>query len=307
MSRKMFQYLFVAVFSVFVLSGCSVWKKDEPAVEAVETVETKVEQKAPRVQVKGPETDEAISDTPTPVEKIYRDAVASLNKDKFVEAAKLFDEVERQYPYSQWATRAQLMASYAHYRNLRYDESVLALDRFIQLHPGDKNIVYAYYLRALCYYEQISDVRRDQKMTKLALENLNQVVKRYPSSKYARDAQLKMDLTLDHLAGKEMEIGRYYLNHKQYQAAVNRFQRVTEEYQTTTHVPEALHRLVETYLALGIPVEAKKSAAVLGHNFPNSIWYKDSYALLKGDFPTTSLKDGQDDRSIYEKTIGRIF
>ncbi len=241
----------------------------------------------------------------TPVEILYREAAKLLNASKYVEAAKKFDEVEREYPYSQWATKAQLMSSYAHYRDLKYDEAIIALDRFIQLHPSDKNIAYAYYLRALCYYEQISDVRRDQKMTKLALENLKQVVKRYPDSKYARDAQLKLDLTKDHLAGKEMEIGRYYLKQKQYQAAVNRFQRVVDDYQTTTHVPEALYRLVEAYLGLGIPVEAKKSAAVLGHNYPKSYWYKEAYKLIKGE-DVVNMR-GEKKENLYEKTIGRIF
>lgn len=297
MSHRFSKYMYVLLVSAVLLAGCSGKKED---LVTATPVTSKASAEQPDIQ------EQAETENPTPVETIYRSAVAALANEEFVLAAKKFDEVERQYPYSQWATRAQLMAAYAHYRNLRYDESVLALDRFIQLHPSDKNIAYANYLRALCYYEQISDVRRDQKMTQLALDNLEQVVKRYASSKYARDAQLKMDLTRDHLAGKEMEIGRYYLNHKQYQAAVNRFQRVTRDYQTTTHVPEALHRLVETYLALGIPVEAKKSAAVLGHNFPNSPWYKDSYVLLKGELAASQQKPGLKD-TLFDKTIGRIF
>lgn len=237
------------------------------------------------------------------VEKMYNLAARTLDEGKFAEAAKLFDDVDREYPYSQWATKAQLMSGYAHYKNLKYDEAVLALDRYIELHPGDENISYAYYLRALCYYEQISDVRRDQRMTELALDNLRQVVERFPDSKYSKDAKLKIDLTQDHLAGKEMEIGRYYLFRKQYQAGINRFQKVVREYQTTTHVPEALHRLTESYLALGIIDEAQKTAAVLGHNYPNSSWYKDSYRLFGGKVS----EPPPEKKSLYDKTLGKIF
>ena len=236
-----------------------------------------------------------------PVEKLYTKAANTLDSEDYYAAAQQFDEVDRQYPYSQWATRAQLMAGYAHYKNLKYDEAVLALDRFIDLHPGDDNIAYAYYLRALCYYEQISDVRRDQRMTQLALDNLRQVTERFVGTKYARDASLKIDLTMDHLAGKEMEIGRYYEVRKQYQAAIPRFQRVVDKYQTTTHVPEALHRLTESYLALGLRDEAQKTASILGHNFPNSSWYKDSYKLFNKSY--SEHPDG----SLYDRTIGKIF
>ncbi|MDF3023185.1 MAG: putative lipoprotein [Alphaproteobacteria bacterium] len=235
------------------------------------------------------------------VEILYNKARETLEEGEYFKAALRFDDVDRQYPYSQWATRAQLMSGYAHYKNLKYPEAVLALDRFIELHPGDQNIAYAYYLRALCYYEQISDVRRDQRMTQLALDNLRQVVERYPDSKYARDAALKIDLTQDHLAGKEMEIGRYYLERRQYHAAIPRFQRVLDNYQTTTHVPEALHRMTEAYLSLGLKDEAQKTAAILGHNYPQSVWYKDSFRLFNKDY-----KEGAEP-SMYERTIGKIF
>lgn len=247
------------------------------------------------------EKEEAVVEQQVPVEQLYNRAANTIDKGEFYDAAKRFDEVDRQYPYSQWATRAQLMSGYAHYKNLKYDEAILALDRFIELHPGDENVAYAYYLRALCYYEQISDVRRDQKMTQLALENLKQVTERFGSSKYARDASLKIDLTMDHLAGKEMEIGRYYLERRQYQASIPRFQRVIDNYQTTTHVPEALHRITEAYLSLGLMDEAKKSAAILGHNYPQSSWYKDSYRLFNNDY-----KLGRE-KTIYDRTIGKIF
>lgn len=239
-----------------------------------------------------------------PVETMYQEAAQSLDAGHNLEAAKLFDEVEREHPYSTWATRAQLMAAYAHYKALHYDDASLALDRFIQLHPGDPEVDYAYYLRALCYYEQISDVRRDQKMTELALDGLKQVVHRFPDSKYARDAQLKIDLTQDHLAGKEMEIGRYYLERGYYQSAIKRFQTVVDKYQTTTHVPEALHRLVEAYLSLGVRPEAEKAAAVLGHNFPGSQWYEDSYKLLDKDY---AASNGSKEKSVFDRTIGRVF
>ena len=217
-----------------------------------------------------------------PVEELYNTAVDLMQQQEFTKAAKAFDEVERQHPYSVWATKAQLMAAYSHYQKNAYDDAIIALDRFIQLHPSHVDVPYAYYLKALCYYEQISDVGRDQKMTDLAAKALQDLITRFPTSKYARDAGLKLDLTRDHLAGKEMEIGRYYQNQKQYLAAINRFKLVIDSYQTTTHVPEALHRLVETYEALGLVDDARKTAAVLGHNFPGSEWYIDSYELVEG-------------------------
>jgi len=218
-----------------------------------------------------------------PVEELYNGALDAMQVGDYEEAARLFDEVERQHPYSEWASKAQLMAAYAFYQENAYDEAINALDRFIELHPGSPDVAYAYYLKAISYYEQISDVRRDQKATSEALNALEEVVRRFPESKYSRDSQLKIDLALDHLAGKHMDIGRFYQNRSEYLAAINRFRTVIERYQTTTHVPEALHRLVECYLAMGIVDEAKATAAVLGHNFPGSEWYIDSYALLTGE------------------------
>lgn len=215
-----------------------------------------------------------------PVEELYNTALGSLNTEEFEQAAKQFDEVERQHPYSVWATKAQLMSAYAYYQDDEYDSAIIALDRFIQLHPGNRDIGYAYYLKALSYYEQISDIERDQKMTRLALDALEEVVNRFPDSRYGRDAKIKVDLTLDHLAGKEMEVGRFYQTRHHYPAAINRFRAVLQNYQTTTHVPEALARMTEGYLALGLIEEARKSAAVLGHNFPGSDWYQESFALL---------------------------
>ena len=216
-----------------------------------------------------------------PVEELYNEAMDLIDHDEYYKAAGAFDEVERQHPYSVWATKAQLMNAYVLYARNKYADSLIALDRFIQLHPGNKDTPYAYYLKGLCYYEQITDVGRDQKMTQLALKALQEVVDRYPASTYARDAQLKVDLTRDHLAGKEMAIARYYQTRNQLLAALNRFKVVVEQYQTTNHVPEALHRMVEIYLALGLTDEAKKIAAVLGHNFPGNEWYEDTFTMLQ--------------------------
>lgn len=216
-----------------------------------------------------------------PVEELYEAAAAALEDEDYRQATTLFDEVERQHPYSVWAARAQLMAAYALYKDLEYDEAILTLDRFIQLHPGHERIDYAYYLRALCLYEQISDARRDQTTTEEARDALREVVRRFPDSTYAQDASVKLDLTEDHLAGKEMNVGRFYLRQTMLNAAISRFLVVVRDYQTTSHVPEALHRLTEAYLKLGIVEEARKTAAVLGHNFPGSPWYADSYALLE--------------------------
>jgi outer membrane protein assembly factor BamD len=218
--------------------------------------------------------------TEQPVEVLYNRALDDLGRQEYKAAAK---EVDRQHPYSVWATKAQIMAAFTYYQSNKYDDAIIALDRFIQLHPGHRDIPYAYYLKGLCFYEQISDVRRDQRVTQQALDALSDVAKRFPDSPYARDARLKVELTIDHLAGKEMEIGRYYQRQHQFVGAINRYRTVIERYQTTTHVPEALHRLVESYLALGVQSEAKETAAVLGHNFPGSDWYADSYFLLTGE------------------------
>ncbi len=215
-----------------------------------------------------------------PVEGIYNDAVDLLLVGNYGAAAREFDEVERQHPYSQWATRAQVMAAFAYYENTDYDEAIFAADRFIQLHPGHKDVSYAYYLIGQSYYERISDVKRDQRMSQLAQDAFREVLRLFPDSEYGRDAKLKLELTEDHLAGKEMDIGRWYQQREEYVGAINRFRNVIIGYQTTSHVPEALHRLVESYLSLGVVGEAQNAAAVLGYNFPGSKWYEDSYNLL---------------------------
>ena len=215
-----------------------------------------------------------------PVETLYLDATEALERKRFDTAIPLFEEVERQHPYSPWARRAMLMKAYAHYSQNDYEDSISALDQFISLHPGNKDAPYAYYLRAMCYYERIRDVGRDQEFTNNAVQALNDVARRYPASEYARDARLKLDLTFDHLAGKEMYVGRFYLKAGKHIAAINRFKFVVENYQTTSHVPEALHRMTEAYLIVGVAEEARQVAAVLGHNYPGSEWYEYSYDLL---------------------------
>lgn len=215
------------------------------------------------------------------VEELYNTAQDAMEAGRFRAAAVAFEEVDRQHPYSQWAVRAQMMAAYAYYMANQYDEAIAAAERFIELHPGHPDVPYAYYVVAVSQYEQISDVGRDQEATRKALDALTELVRRFPDSPYAKDAQLKIDLARDHLAGKEMEIGRFYLKRQAYVAAINRFRTVVETYQTTTHVPEALHRLVEAYLALGVREEAQRAAAVLGYNYPGNVWYERSYALLE--------------------------
>ncbi len=238
-----------------------------------------------------------------PVETLYNQAANALDDEQYAKAIPLFQTVEREYPYSKWATKAELMAAYAAYKADRYDEAILSIDRFIDLHPGNEDVDYAYYLRALAFYEQISDVARDQSITMQALKSLDSLIVRFPNSEYTRDAKLKRDLTLDHLAGKEMEIGRYYLNRNQVNAAINRFNEVVKDYQTTTHVAEALHRLVESYLTIGLQNEAVKVASVLGHNYPGSKWYEDSYRLLDDK----SRQQLIDDRSFVDKTVDSLF
>lgn len=214
------------------------------------------------------------------VDTLYNAAKERLDRGQYKIAAALFDEVERQHPYSPWARRAQQMSAFSYYLASDYNKAIESSRRFLSIHPGNKDAPYAYYLIALCYYEQISDVTRDQKITEQALSALGEVARRYPNSRYAADAKLKMDLVNDHLAGKEMEIGRFYQRRGKWLAATIRFRTVIEKYQTTTHTPEALMRLTESYLALGIPVEAKKTAAVLGANYPGTKWYQRAYELV---------------------------
>ncbi len=218
-----------------------------------------------------------------PVAELYNSGLEKLKAGSYKAAAKSFAEVERQHPYSKWATKALLMQAFTNYQRNAYDDAINAADRFISLHPGHKDTAYAYYLKAICEYEQISDIRRDQSRTQKALEALEEVGKRFPQSPYAADAAKKALLARDHLAAKEMEVGRYYLKKGSYLAGINRFKKVVTDYQTTSQVPEALYRLTEGYMALGVVSEAQTAAAVLGQNFPNSQWYKDAYTLVTSD------------------------
>lgn len=238
-----------------------------------------------------------IAEKNEPVDVLYDKAMETFNKKSYKNAIDEFEEVERQHPYSEWAARGQVMAAYSAYRAGQYEDAVVILDRFVKLHPTHSSAPYAYYLTALCYYTQISDVGRDQKMSEKARDALKDVVERFPDSDYARDAKIKLDLTEDHLAGKEMEIGRYYLKRNDYPAALNRFKYVIDNFQTTSHTPEALHRMVECYLRLGVVDQAKKYAAVLGYNYPGSDWYKYSYAMMQGNLTPEEKK------SIYDKYL----
>lgn len=215
------------------------------------------------------------------VESLYNSAKDALDEGKYKEANKLFEEVEKRYPLSPWAKKAKIMTGYAYYKGKDYDNAVYTMQRYIKFHPDSKDTAYAYYLIALSYYMQITDIERDQKITEQALVALKQVVNRYPNTNYGKDAKMKIDLVMDHLAGKEMEIGRFYLNKRNYVGAMNRFKYVINNYQTTSHIPESLHRMVECYLSLGVRDEAKKYAATLGYNYPDNEWYKRSYELLK--------------------------
>lgn len=226
------------------------------------------------------------------VETLYTIARDTLEKGDYRLAAAMFDEVERQHPYSVWARRAQLMSAFSYYASRQYNEAVQTGQRFLSLHPGNRDAPYAYYIIALSYYEQIADVARDQKITQQALSALQELVRRYPDSRYAADARLKIDLVNDHLAGKELDIGRFYARNRQWISASVRYRNVIDEYQTTSHVPEALFRLVESSLALGLPEEALRHAAVLSANYPGSKWYERSYELMKRHAPNATA-DGK--------------
>jgi outer membrane protein assembly factor BamD len=215
------------------------------------------------------------------VNTLYSLAKGYLDQGRYVDAAKAFDEVERQHPYSVWARRAQLMSAFSYYMAKQYTDAISSANRFLTIHPGNKDAPYANYLVAMSYYQQIEDVTRDQKITQSASDSFGELIRRYPQSRYASDARLKLDLINDHLAGKEMEIGRFYQRQGTWLAATLRFRIVVDKYQTTSHTPEALERLVECYLALGIPTEAHKAAAVLGANYPGTKWYKHSYELIQ--------------------------
>ena len=229
-----------------------------------------------------------------PVELLYSAGANRIDRGQWSQAVDYFQEVERQHPYSEWSRRAILMQAYAHYQGNNYTEAVADADRFISLYPGNPTAAYAYYLKAICYFEQIVDVGRDQAATGQALDNLTNVVQRFPNTEYAQDARLKIDMVNDQLAGKEMTIGRWYLRQGDTLAAANRFKTVVDRYQTTSHTPEALYRLVEGYLTIGLLDEAKRNGAVLGYNYPGDPWYGSAYKLLtsKGLRPAIEPKAG---------------
>ncbi len=280
----------VVLLALFALQGCETLKSISPWSGKGSDLETKVDL------------------SQIPPEQLYNNGVDALNAKRYNTAVRQFDAIEQNYPYSSWAVNAQLMHGYAEYLQNHYTEAVGALDRYISLHPGNQNIAYAYYLRALCYYEQIADIQRDQKGTQVAMNALQDVVNRFPDSAYARDSRLKIDLCRDHLAGKEMEIGRYYEKQKLYTAAINRFQRVVDDFQTTNHVPEALHRLTEIYLMLGLTDQARKTAAVLGHNYPGSRWYEDSYDNLVAEGIAQPVdKQTASTGGFFSRTLGSLF
>ena len=248
------------------------------------------------------EDDEASLDD-RPAREIYDEADALMADEDFEEAAAMFDEVERLYPFSQLAKRATIMSAFANYEAGNMPAARTAANRYLDLYPSDADAPYAQYLVALTHYDNIVDVGRDQARTEDALQELTELVRRYPNSEFARDATMKIDLTRNHLAGKEMEVGRYYLKNGHYMAAINRFGTVLEKYQTTAHTPEALHRLVEAYLSLGLEQEAQVTAAVLGENFVGSDWYAASYALLTDrDLRPATREDGFFDR-VYRRVI----
>jgi outer membrane protein assembly factor BamD len=246
--------VFAVLAAAIVLSGCSLLNRPKKT------------------------TDAAYQEAP--VDQLYAAGAEHLDKHLWNDAVTYFKEVERQHPYSEWSRRAILMQAFAHYEANQYSDAVSDANRFIELYPGNASASYAYYLKAECYFEQILDVGRDQAATEQARAAMREVVQRYPNTEYAVDARLKIDMIADQLAGKEMSIGRWYLRQGDMISAIGRFKVVISRYQTTSHTPEALERLVEAYLTLGLVGEAKENAAVLGYNFPGDVWYADAYRLM---------------------------
>ena len=238
-----------------------------------------------------------------PADKLYNEGLFLLNnKHDYKQAAKRFEEVDRQHPYSEWARKALLMSAYAHYEGTQYDDSVIAAKRYVTLHPGSPDAAYAQFLIGSSYFDQIPDISRDQQRTQRAMEALDEVVRKYPNTEYAAGAKRKIEVARDQLAGKEMNTARYYQKKRDYVGAINRFKVVITRYQTTRHVEEALMRLTESYMSLGIVNEAQTAAAVLGHNFPDSPWYKDAYNLVRGG----GLEPTEDQGSWISKAFRKV-
>ena len=252
---------------------------------------------------------ESVQFVDEPVAQLYGRAADYMDRGRYTEALAGFEEVERQHPYSSWARRAMLMEAFVQYQANDYDAAIDDAQRFLSLHPGNENAPYAYYLISVCHFERILDVGRDQATTERALAALQDVVRRYPESDYARDARLKMDMVYDQLAGKEMEIGRFYLTRDQHLAAINRFRNVVENpnYQRSTHVEEALHRLVEAYVAVGMREEAQRMGAILGHNYPGGQWYPRTYALMEEAGVTQVSAEEAERRGWFSRTFGTVF
>ena len=240
-----------------------------------------------------------------PVEQLYSAAAEELDKKDYLSAIELFNEVERQHPYSDWARRASLMSAFASYESGKFTDAIATAQRYVSLHPGSEDAPYAYYLIALSYFDQIMDVGRDQKITEDAKVALQDIIRRFPESEYAKDAKLKMDMVDDQLAGKEMEIGRWYLRRGQPLPAINRFRSVVQNYETTTHAEEALHRLVEGYLSIGLKGEALAAAAVLGYNYPQSTWYQRSYRLMTNEGLDPDAVSDEDRKGFISRLFGR--
>ncbi len=279
-SSPVFLRAIALVMAVGVLGGCSTSGGFKRLLDRGDESSTATSNVVPRGGVVAP--DMASADDKA-VATLYNGGLAELQSGAYSRAQKKFAEVERQHPYSKWATKSILMQAFAAYQRRSYDDAVNAAKRFTALHPGHKDAPYAYYLIALSEYERIADVRRDQRQTEKAVEALEEIARRYPDTAYAADAKEKAKLGYDRLAAKEMEIGRYYMGQGSYLAGINRFKKVVTDYQQTSHTPEALYRLAEAYMALGVVSEAQTAAAVLGHNFPNSEWYRDAYQLVGSD------------------------
>jgi len=239
-----------------------------------------------------PEPPDEFTISEVPAEQRYNEALTLMKKEEYDEAMKRFEDVDRQHPYSEWARKAMLMMAYLNYSQGKYDETIAASKRYLALHPGSADAAYAQFLMASSYYDQIPDISRDQGRTQRAIEALEEVVRKYPDTEYAVSAKKKIEVARDQLAGKEMMVGRYYLEQRNYAGAINRFKVVVTRYQTTRHVEEALYRLTEAYMALGVVGEAQTSAAVLGYNFPESSWYKDAYKLVQSRGVDPKLNEG---------------
>jgi len=238
-----------------------------------------------------------------PVEQLYNQGARQLDDRKYAQAILFFAEVERQHPYSEWARKSMVMSAYASYQTRDYTTAISAAERYLALHPGGSEAEYAYYLIALCHFDQIIDVGRDQATTERASTALNDIIRRFPQSEYAKDARLKLDMVNDQLAGKEMTVGRWYLRSNQTLSAVNRFRNVVENYQTTSHAPEALHRLVEAYLTLGLKDQALAAGATLGYNYPETDWYKSSYRLLTSKGVDPEAVSASERRTLIQRII----